>query len=150
MPLNGRGRRGILGLLCRLIDLMDERLTVEQLSTGRARSRRHPKAAEAVGEYPRWNKYEREHIGGIGRRIGSSTGFGYPVSPMPLMPLDLIGRTLRRNACQRLSNIRMGNSKLSGNMGWRDTCLEGSPYSIDFCRSQSRAGFLGLAVCERP
>jgi hypothetical protein len=38
-----------------------------------------------------------------------------PYAPDAPMSLDLIGRTLRRTACKRLPNIRMGNSKLSGN-----------------------------------
>ena len=73
---------------------------------------------------------------------GGSVDKGDYRQSMPPMPLDLIGRALRRTACQRLSDIRMRNSKLSGNTGWRNTCLEGSPYSVDFCRSQRRAEFL--------
>jgi hypothetical protein len=46
---------------------------------------------------------------------------GFPALPAVLSPLwslcllGSIGCPLRRTACQRLANIRMGNSKLSGN-----------------------------------
>ena len=51
---------------------------------------------------------------------------------MPPMPLDLIGRALRRTACQRLSDIRMRNSKLSGNTGWRNTALKAARTALTF------------------
>jgi hypothetical protein len=70
----------------------------------RAASRKHPRCCGA-----------RTHRG---HRVHRSRLLllDCPMPPMPPMPLDLIGRTLRRTACQRFSNIRMGNSKLSGNM----------------------------------
>ena len=46
---------------------------------------------------------ERERIGG--RSV-------HRIRVIPC-PLDLIGRTLRRTACERLANVRMGNSKFT-------------------------------------
>jgi hypothetical protein len=69
--------------------------------------------------------------------------------PFRRCPLGSIRSPLGRITCQRLLTVRMGNSKLFGNMGWRDTSLECSPYSVELCKGQRRPDFFAYGFAGR-